>query len=194
MLAVLKGNNNAVFVGGNTGEANVRNLLIQTGYKFYHNIYLEDDKGNLCQIDFLLITDTSIVIIEVKNYTKCVVMGDSKMPRWTACYLRNNKTFNNPIKQNQYHIDIAKNILKKDNLSFWNVVAFPSGCNVRVENDLTTNVRVIDMSNLWYALIDAKSTRRINAQDRADIIKTLDGFQNRIVELSAKHQKTYFNR
>ena len=62
-------NANAMFVGGNTGESNVNDILLQSHMKYYRNLYIKDKNDNISQIDFLIVTESSVVVIEVKNYT-----------------------------------------------------------------------------------------------------------------------------
>lgn len=187
-------NNNAIFVGGNTGESIVNDILLQTNLRFYRNIYLKDNNDNICQIDFLLVTNTSIVVLEVKNYTKCVIKGDEEVQHWTACYMNRKKTFYNPIMQNKSHIDILRRCLNNDSIPIFNYVVFTSSCSVRVDKNLSDRIRVINVSDLWYDLIDSIYT--CNELSKNTVNKTIDilnGFNDNSFELSEEHMNKYFN-
>lgn len=186
---------NAMFVCGNTGESNVRNLLTYTGDRFYQNIYLESSNGSISQIDFLLVGRSSLVSIEVKSYTRCVIKGDKDGFNWTACYRRGPKTFYNPLMQNERHIKTLRECIGSVNVPIWNIVVFSNGCNIRVNGAEGEFYSVIDMSELWYRLSDINNYgKSMKSEERDAITQMLDSFVVRTYELSEKHKATHFNR
>lgn len=190
------GNDNAVFVSGNTGEGVVQSILEQSGMKFYHDLYIKDTSGRVSQIDFLAITGRALVCIEVKNYSKCVIKGDYETLYWTACYRSGNRNFLNPIKQNNAHVNACKSVLGED-LTVINIVVFSNSCNIRIEQPRSNNIGVVNMADLWYSLIDAKSNtsvKRLSKERNDSIVNILDSFDARSEELYAEHQSQHFNR
>ena len=61
---------NNMLIGGITGESIINQILHQYGRKFYKNIYLKNAFDSICQIDFLVVSDNSLISIEVKNYQR----------------------------------------------------------------------------------------------------------------------------
>lgn len=188
------GNINAVFVGGNTGEGIVKCILEESNLTFYHDIYLEDGKGRITQIDFLVLTDNSLICVEVKNYNKCVIKGDDSSNIWTACYRSGNRNFLNPINQNAVHMKACEDIFGKD-INIYSVIVFPNSCCVRVEsnNDRTS---ITNITDFWYKLIDIQNYggKRFNKEFKRSIIDKLDYFYKNSVDLFDKHQRQHFKK
>lgn len=187
-------NMNAVFVGGNTGEGIVQCILEQSNLTFYHDIFLEDSNGKVTQVDFLVLTNNSIVCIEVKNYNKCVIKGDDDSRIWTACYRSGNRNFLNPINQNDIHVKACHDIFG-DDINIYSIIVFPNSCCLRVScNDLHTSIT--NITDMWYKLLDIQSYtfKQFNKEKRDYIINTLDKFYKNSVELFDKHQRQHFKK
>lgn len=78
----------------------------------------EPDKT--AQIDFILITDKIIFVIEVKNWTGHFTVSDGEMYQKDG-----NRKYGNPHKQNESHIERLKEVLSAggfENLRFENIV------------------------------------------------------------------------
>ena len=190
------GNVNAVFVNGNTGEGIVRGVLEQSNLTFYHDIYIESNNGKVTQIDFLVVTDRALVCIEVKNYNKCVIKGDDITDFWTACYRSGTKNFLNPIKQNRAHVNACKGLFDFD-IPVYNMVVFANGCSIRTVPTSCQDTSVINISDVWYVLIDIKGNtryKRFNTEIKKNIVAVFDEFYSRSVELYDKHQEQHFNK
>ena len=186
---------NVMFVGGETGEFHIKNLLEQFGCKYYHNIYFKDDNGDVCQVDFIAVLDGTLAIIEVKNYTRCAIYGELYEKTWIANYRSGPKKFYNPIMQNEKHISIIKNCLLGQAETLSNVVVFSSGSSINVDVSDVSNVDVVDIAALWYLLIELKSKAKTISKDKYDaIIERLDYFKLRYNELSAEHKKYFKGR
>ena len=184
-----------MFVGGNTGESLVSMVLDQTPYKVYRNIYVKDSTGDICQIDFLLVSDNNIIVLEVKNYNNCVIKGDNTGNHWTACYRNKKHTFYNPIKQNMKHIGILSNCLSEFNIKFFSYIVFTDGCILDYTGSKKNSIKVLKASNLIDVLIDdCQSGKRISKQDMIGIKSVLDYFDERTYELSLEHNKYFMSR
>lgn len=187
-------NMNAVFVGGNTGEGIVQCILEQSNLTFYHDIFLEDSNGKVTQVDFLVLTNNSIVCIEVKNYNKCVIKGDDDSRIWTACYRSGNRNFLNPINQNAIHVKACSDIFG-DDIDIYSIIVFPNSCCLRVScNDPHTSLT--NITDMWYKLLDIQTypSKQFNKERRDYIINTLDKFYKNSVELFDKHQRQHFRK
>lgn len=76
--------------------------------------------GAIAQQDILAITKYGIFAIECKCYDGVVTMSTG--PKW----YRNGEPFQNPINQNQKHIDILKRVTNQPNMPIFNSVVFSS--------------------------------------------------------------------
>ena len=191
-----KGNLNAVFVSGNTGEGFVESIIQQTDLPYYHDIYLKGLDGKITQIDFLVVTDRSLVCVEVKNYSKCVIKGDDDVTCWTACYRSGTKNFLNPIKQNKIHTELCKDLFGKD-LTVYSVIVFSNNCGIRTVPTEQEYTSVINMTDLWYELIDIKNdtgVKRFKKEYKAEVIDKLDKFYLDSDKLFNEHQSQLKNK
>ena len=115
---------------GDIGEQKVSIMLnvIANKYsgKVYNKFCLEDDQGFSSEIDHILVTIGGVFIIETKN-NKGIVIGKENDDKWT-CLKRidqENKELNNPIKQNQGHINHLRKMFKKNPPKMISVIVFP---------------------------------------------------------------------
>lgn len=118
-MSVLEGNTRDK--RGSVGEEDVIRALVYISkrrklhYKIIRNLNIQSSSGKKAQIDLVYINNQGIFIIEVKNWTG-YVMGSENDDKWIRSVNRNgiNKKYeyNNPLKQNDYHIEIFKNVTK----------------------------------------------------------------------------------
>lgn len=96
-------------------------------YKVYNNLYFHTDlriengevsSGTIVQQDIIAVTKFGIVAVECKNYEGVVTMSTG--PKW----YRDGQPFQNPVNQNQNHIEILKKISGKANMPVFNAVIF----------------------------------------------------------------------
>lgn len=102
---------------GYDGEYQLFKYLISSSHFQYSkiltnlNIPVFNRNNKTTEIDILLITPQGIIVFEVKNYSGRIYGKDFE-PIWTQYFVSaNNNKFNNPIKQNQYHIDNLSHIV-----------------------------------------------------------------------------------
>lgn len=183
-------NANIILSSGNTGESIINDIMRQMGLRYYHNLYVEDRSDNISQIDFLALSNDTIVTLEVKNYNGCLIKGDSYSSYWTACYTSKNKSFYNPLKQNEKHIQVLRSCINNNSMRIFNFVVFVSGCVLKIVEPLSWNERVLTTSDLWNELVSVNMIQ--NDRVPSDIVDVLDDFQSRTFELSDKHRKKYF--
>jgi len=101
--------------------------------KILMNLNVPVKSDETTEIDLLLIHETGLYVFEIKHY-KGTIYGNDTGAIWTQ-YFRTaaNHTFQNPVKQNKYHIDALKNLFP--DASIHSVVVFTNNdCQIRVEN------------------------------------------------------------
>lgn len=87
-------------------------LCIQAGYpgNILHN--LEFEVGNrTIQIDVVFVTQKGVFVIESKNYDGSI-HGAEYQNKWTLQTCRKDYQFNNPVLQNQTHINVLQRALQ----------------------------------------------------------------------------------
>ena len=136
-------------IGEQLIEDNI-NKHIDIYHKTIKNVILnKEDKKT--EIDIILITCTGIFVIESKNFNG-YIYGNNKHRKWTQVLTKDkHNIFDNPIIQNQYHIDFISNNLKLDQSYFHSYVVFGDNSklqNIIIDNTETNNIRVINNSNL----------------------------------------------
>ena len=105
--------------------------------------------GNLnktTEIDLLLIHETGLYVFEIKHY-KGTIYGKVDDEKWTQ-YFRTtkNKTFGNPIIQNEYHISNLKNLV--ENVPIYSVVVFSNDdCKLKIKDKDETKM-IYNINNM----------------------------------------------
>ncbi len=98
---------------GYYGEYLVFNQLyqyVQGDCKVLMNVNIPTHSGKTTEIDLLMLHETGIYVFEIKHH-KGTIYGDSEGKVWTQYFRTSpNATFNNPLKQNAYHIAALKTI------------------------------------------------------------------------------------
>lgn len=90
--------------------------------KILVNVEIPSDYGKTTEIDLLLFAPTGIYVFEIKHYSGKVYGGFDK-PTWTEYYkTRDSVTFDNPLKQNEYHLSQLKRLLPE--AQFYSYVVF----------------------------------------------------------------------
>lgn len=119
-------------------------------YKVLMNIQIPSTNGNSTEIDLLLIHETGLYVFEIKYY-KGTIYGKPEDSKWTQFFrTESNKTFMNPILQNQYHIDSLK--MKYSHIPIHSFIVFTNpDCNLRVTGS-TPNVTVCPLARLVWEL------------------------------------------
>ena len=107
------------------------------------NLYLPWSDGRTAQIDQLIIAESGIYVIEVKNY-KGWIFGNENNQYWTQVLSTGyrgqsikNKLYN-PLKQNASHIYCLKKHLAGFNIPYYSIVVFSNDAefkNVTISSD-----------------------------------------------------------
>ena len=94
-------------------------------YKLLNNIWIPDNKGDVTQIDHLVISQWGIFVIETKTFEGTLIQSYPEAKRWTLAS-RSNGYYNwyNPLRQNKWHIRALANLLGRPQAHFHSIVAF----------------------------------------------------------------------
>ena len=133
-------------IKGFLGENKVASMLSRLDpekYKIINNLKIYIDKGS-AQIDHLIISNFGIFIIETKNF-EGIIFGEETSNYWTQVLYKNRENFYNPIKQNNWHLQTLKNILKKySNILYFPIVVFTNNSDLRVKT-ITDVIKIDDL-------------------------------------------------
>jgi hypothetical protein len=97
------------------------------GYSHYRNLVLTSTKGDLTEIDHLVLSPFGIFVIEVKNYQGWI-FGNQHQEQWHSQHYRRKNEFQNPIRQNYKHTEAVASLLdiysKAEPAQIYSVIAF----------------------------------------------------------------------
>ena len=135
---------------GNYGEDVVRRKIVTANVPMYvlHDLYIPLAGGGTAQIDYVLITDKLIIVVEVKNFSFPVSVV--KNGRFSAKFKNADKYeyINSPIDQNKDHIGALRNAL---------IGKYPK-IQKQIDDRLVSLVINANIHNNWF--IDYKEVSR----------------------------------
>lgn len=123
---------------GIAGENALFEALNQIPYQkwIYRNVYFRTPRGNLSEIDMVMVTNKAIFVFENKNYTGAVY-GSETGATWTSFCGGQKYSLYSPIKQNESHIKAFWNSAgavltneKKD--AIYSIIVFNDSCTLNV--------------------------------------------------------------
>lgn len=136
-------------IGEQLIEDNI-NKNIDIYKKIIKNVILNKNDRET-EVDIILITCIGIFIIESKNFNG-YIFGNDQHKKWTQVLSKeSHNSFNNPIIQNQYHIDFISNNLNLDKSYFHSYIVFGDNAklqNITINKDSISKVRVINNKEL----------------------------------------------
>jgi hypothetical protein len=150
-------------IKGFIGEKTAALLLANLDKKKYRTIndLIIRAGGESTQIDHIVVSNFGIFVIETKNYNGWIT-GYESGNYWKQKLYKENHNFQNPIKQNEYHIKLLKSALKLfSEVPYYPIVSFASEADIRVE----TNEDVVHEEFLL------KTIRSYNAEVISDDLK-----------------------
>ena len=100
-----------IFNKGDIGEIRVSHILsrLPEEYHIFNDVYLENN-GFSSQIDHVVISQYGVFIIETKNYSG-KIYGSENAEQWTQYLQGKGHKFYSPLRQNQSHAKVIKDIL-----------------------------------------------------------------------------------
>ncbi len=135
-------------IKGFWGEKSVASFLSRLGSKKYMiiNNLMVNFGGNTTQIDHLVISNFGIFVIETKNYGG-KIYGSEFSDYWMQSIYKFKLKFYNPIRQNYWHVQVFKDLLKEyPNMLYFPIVVFTRRSNLKVKTntDVAYNVELED--------------------------------------------------
>lgn len=111
-----------------------------------NNIIIKDNKGDTHQIDHIEIRHNGIFCIETKNYSG-YIFGNDESEKWTQILNKKERNyFQNPVKQNEIHINQLKRVLD-NKYKIINIVVMVQNNLAHIKSEFT-----VGLSNLKYCL------------------------------------------
>ena len=109
---------------GDEGEDEVAYILkdLDSNFIVLRNINLPRKNKEDVQIDFICVSSKGIFVIEVKNWIGFVT-GDYESEIWHSTINDTSNKQKNPLKQNEWHIEVLKRFIKQ-NINFYSIVVF----------------------------------------------------------------------
>lgn len=120
-------------------------------YKLLFNVEIPNVNGTkTTEIDALMLHETGIYSIEVKHY-KGTIYGKVEDQKWTQFFkTTDNSHFNNPVKQNEWHIAAIKSMFPASDASSY-VVFTSDDCELKVTGS-KPNTTICYLRELQYNL------------------------------------------
>ena len=142
---------------GKEGEEDVayvvNRISAQTGAITMKDLYLPWPSGKTAQIDELIIADSGIYVIEMKNY-KGWIFGNENNQYWTQVLYTGYRGVStkyrlyNPIWQNQSHIKCIRKNLPGYNVPIHSIIVFSDEAVFKDVTYSSSDVHLIYMSDL----------------------------------------------
>jgi len=133
---------------GQLAERKLAKLLerqLSAEYKHYRNLVLKTNRGDLTEIDHLVVSPFGIFVIEVKNYEGWI-FGAEYESHWVLQHFRRKHQFQNPLRQNYKHTEAVAYLLEIDSNTdtdiIYSVVAFSR--RAQFKNPMPENVLYIE--------------------------------------------------
>lgn len=102
-------------------------------YKVLNDLYLPRPDGNgTTQLDHLVVSVHGISVIETKNYDHWI-FGSQNQRKWTQKVFKKSHSFQNPLHQNDLHINALVKFLDADKALFHNLIFFVGGSTFKTE-------------------------------------------------------------
>ena len=136
------------------------------------DVYLPWPDGRTAQIDQIIIVDSGIYVLEVKNY-KGWIFGNEKNQYWTQVLTTgirgesSRNRFYNPIKQNTTHISCIRKCIRDYKVPIHSVIVFSDEAEFKDVSYFSSDVYVVYQSALKSTLknIDAKYEGTLSDED-----------------------------
>lgn len=175
---------------GEVGEEEVRNILKDLPCEEYatvNNLLLKNGDSTL-QIDHVVISVYGIFVIETKNINGWI-FGSEKDKLWTKKLPYKNYPINNPIRQNNEHIELLKKYLKPfGKLNYISIITFSNNCELKktVINN-TEEIQVVYYDQLIQTILKHKDFNIIDKDLIFIMAKWLEFFNIDSEENRKKH-------
>lgn len=92
------------------GETGVGRRMARYAIDAVHDVILENERGQLTQIDHLLLTPAGILVVETKTYSGRL-FGRARDKRWTQKSKAGSHAIKNPLHQNFGHVKAVEGVV-----------------------------------------------------------------------------------
>lgn len=193
LIAVTSNGSSKTVEKGNEGEYLIQKELkrLPKEYSVINNILLEVE-GKTSQIDHIVISPYGMHIIETKNYNGWI-FGDEESLYWTQILFNKKSKFYNPIKQNEGHINILKNILKNYNgkIQYRSIVAFSDNCTFKEMKNTST---VVHFREVLGSILKNRYSKTLTNKEIDEIKTNIKIYQKSGKKYMKKHIKSVKNK
>lgn len=174
---------------------------------FLFNVYLPKKNDDLIEIDMILITKYGIFVIESKNYAG-ILSGNDEDEQWNQLLpskdlVMQNHLFYNPIHQNDYHLEILRQVIEKRIGRYYNyhsIIAFSDRCNTEgityKKGEAVTVCQYKDLRKcVSDAIMDAKlkGVKRMSDTEMDFIYEVLEPYTRDELAKQYAHIRKFYN-
>ena len=139
------------FFKGQSGEQEVEDILKQLKLKYIPNMYINTSRGTN-QLDFVIVHEKGIYVVEVKNIGG-TVSGKLSDKYWSNFNSGRKFQLYNPLIQNMSHIRNLRKIIKYQGF-IQNLVVFPDDTAINIVGDKEIMVGSIKSFSELYMYFD----------------------------------------
>lgn len=182
---------------GTPSERHLVSCLLASGFKptaIYHDLMVESGNGKTTQIDIVVATDASLIVIEVKDFTGWI-FGKGNQDYWTQVsgYGRYRNRFYNPFKQNDGHIKALRGLSPQmATLPMYSLVVFAGDCELKDVNFIPHDCYLSSFYRSVYAVNDIiESHPSAHYTDRWEVANLLKAAVDRGGDASLQEQHVY---
>ena len=169
---------------GDRGEQRVARILSRVRFcsdnHLLNDLILSWPDSGTCQIDHVIIAESGIYVVEVKNYSGWI-FANEKNQYWTQVLTTGYRgesiknRFYNPIKQNASHIRCIRRILGNYNCPVYSIVVFSDDAEFKALSYEDDDVFIAHFCNLGKVIerIDARFAGSLSSEEVDGIYQTI---------------------
>lgn len=179
---ILRYNQSAI--KGKYGERKVSAILMSlpSDYYLFNDVYIQiNDRST--QIDHVIISPYGVFVIETKNYTGWI-FGSEHAEFWTKNMYGNKYQFQNPLKQNYFHVKALESLFGIPKNKFIPIVVFLEGATLKCETK-----GIVIYSNQLKDIIYSYTTPTINSLDIQKLTEKLSHSRLVTKEIKKEHKQ-----
>lgn len=164
----------------------IKKCFSRHSYFLINNVTLNTKDGGTTQIDHILVSEYGVFIIETKNYSGWI-FGGKNNKEWTQSFPKKKYKFQNPIHQNQKHInELAILFDMFDKRIFKSVIVFTGQSKFKSKN--IKNVINIDELQSY---IESFQKKELSKNKLYFIVGKIDVFRKPVCEMTDDLHRFY---
>ena len=142
---------------GDKGERAVsRRLWFLPKKKYFviNDLLIQKSKDRTTQIDHVVVSPYGIFVIETKNIYG-YIHGTDNSPDWHRYWRKKNLNFQNPVQENQAHINALSKVLAQfPNAQFTSIIAFSPRAKLQVQ---VSSANVMSWRKVFFFIMQHKN-------------------------------------